>query len=289
MRKAVLLAVAVLCAMAANAQNENVLTNQSIVDLVNIGLPENIIITKIETSECRFDTSVDALKELSEKGVNSSIIVAMMNVSHQSAKETEEKRNSISGIFFVDKDGTHNKLQPTVFSGQRANTLGAAFSYGIASVRVINTINGEQASTVVDSDRPEFYFLFNQKSDVFSVTDWWFAASNSPSQFVLAKLSVNEKKNMRELQMGKVNMYAGISNGIDEKARIDFEFVQESDGRFRITPSKPLEAGEYCFFFQGTLPKDGLNNNSVFDFSVPESVAPVIEQPATKKSSKKKK
>lgn len=59
-------------------RNKNLLKNEDVLGLVNKKLPENLIIKKIQTSECEFNTSTDALLKLVEAGVSESIIGAMM-------------------------------------------------------------------------------------------------------------------------------------------------------------------------------------------------------------------
>ena len=48
---------------------EEILTNQSILDMMELGFTNDVIVGKIETSKSSFDTTVDALKALKEKGV----------------------------------------------------------------------------------------------------------------------------------------------------------------------------------------------------------------------------
>jgi plasmid maintenance system antidote protein VapI len=63
-------------AAAAAAQT---LTNADIMALVKAKLPAVVILSKIKTSPCKFDTSTRALIQLSEAGVPSDVITAMMD------------------------------------------------------------------------------------------------------------------------------------------------------------------------------------------------------------------
>lgn len=47
--------------------------------MVKLGFSNDIIISKINSSTCNFDTSIDSLKALKEMGVNNDIIIAMIN------------------------------------------------------------------------------------------------------------------------------------------------------------------------------------------------------------------
>ena len=63
---------------AVQADQANTLTNKDIIKLVQMKLSNAIILQKIKTSKCNFDTSPDALGILNAAGVNDEIIVAMM-------------------------------------------------------------------------------------------------------------------------------------------------------------------------------------------------------------------
>ena len=59
------------------------------------GLGTPVIVAKIETSETSFDTGVDALVALAEKGVHSDVLKAMVDASGRgSTAETGAMRNS---------------------------------------------------------------------------------------------------------------------------------------------------------------------------------------------------
>lgn len=73
---------------AAKSQNEtnkavqadvaSTLLNSDIIGLTQKKLPNTLILQKIKTSKCKFDTSTDALIALSKAGVNEDVIMAMM-------------------------------------------------------------------------------------------------------------------------------------------------------------------------------------------------------------------
>ncbi len=63
---------------AVQADQANTLTNKDIIKLIQMKLSNAIILQKIKTSKCNFDTSPDALGILNAAGVNDEIIVAMM-------------------------------------------------------------------------------------------------------------------------------------------------------------------------------------------------------------------
>jgi len=63
---------------AEKSQIANTLTNADIVSLTEKKLPTNLIIQKIKTSTCNFNTSTEALLELTNAGVAEEVILLMM-------------------------------------------------------------------------------------------------------------------------------------------------------------------------------------------------------------------
>lgn len=261
------LSILLLLSGIGYAQTER-LTNKSIIDMVKAGFSEELIVTKIKTSEANFDTSIDALKDLKSKGVSEKIIMAVMN-----GKETQNSVQSNAleiktGIFFKD-NGKYTKILPTVFSGSKANTLGAALTGGIASASVKSIMNNAHSNNVISSNRPEFMFYFaRNNNDAFRIsqTNWWFTSASSPNEFALVRLDI--KKNKREMVIGTVNLYSGTKTGVDDVHNVSFKIEAVDDYTFKVTPKHAIPNGEYCFFFQGTIPQGGYTNQSVFDFSI---------------------
>ena len=64
---------------AVQAEQANTLLNADIIKLSQLKISKTIILQKIKNSKCGFDTSTDALVELTNAGVDEEIIVAMMN------------------------------------------------------------------------------------------------------------------------------------------------------------------------------------------------------------------
>ena len=128
---------------------------------------------------------------------------------------------------------------------------------------------GSTSQNIIKSTIPDFYFIFNSNNVDTSLSNWWFSVASSPSQFVLVKLT--SRKNSRELETGKVNIYAGTETGVSEDASIKFKSFTINDSEFRVTPESILEPGEYCFFYQGSIPMGGYTNQAVFDFSIPSN------------------
>ena len=62
------------------------LTNQDVRDLLDAGLPEDIVAAKIKASECWLDTSAETLKQLKASGVPDSVTLAMVRAGKVGAR-----------------------------------------------------------------------------------------------------------------------------------------------------------------------------------------------------------
>lgn len=256
MKKTILLGLLLFSCIFSFAQEK--MTNQSILDLMDLGFGSEVIKAKINSSQTNFDTSMDQLKALKEKGVSSDILALMIDKSSVAVE---------CGVFYSKNDKLV-KIEPSVFSGTKTSALGAAMTYGIASAKVKSYINNATSVNKADSINLTFIFQFDtkNKNDLGS-GNWWFKAASSPNEFALTQLK--QKRDSRELVTGKISgITASTQMGIDSKESIKFTIEDLGNGRYKVTPNRILGAGEYCFFYQGTIPMGGYNNQSIFDFSI---------------------
>jgi hypothetical protein len=78
-----------------------VITNGDVVKMVKAKLGDSIIISKIKSSACNFDTSVDALVKLKEAGVSDAVIQAMHDAQEAARAGNEQALapNSVAGHY----------------------------------------------------------------------------------------------------------------------------------------------------------------------------------------------
>jgi len=67
---------------------EEILTNASVIQLQSLNLGDDIVIEKIKTSKCNFDTSADALQQLKEAKVSAAVILAMIKTQAPATSHT---------------------------------------------------------------------------------------------------------------------------------------------------------------------------------------------------------
>lgn len=243
------------------AQKE-ILTNKSIIDMVNYGFDEPTIISMINASDVNFNLSIADLKELKDAGVSDSILMEMIGASKLLSSSQEIISDKL-GIYVMDGD-EYRKIYPTVFTGKSVNTIGVALSFGLANADVVSSIQGGHSHNKLNRDRPEFHFFFD-RSNTFSGNI--FQIASSPYEFILTRLESDN--DTRHLITGSANAYAGQKIGVNPESIIKFKVSSVSESEFIVIPEKPLPAGEYCFLYQGSVPQGNSTDQLVYDFSIP--------------------
>lgn len=89
------------------------LTNQDVVAMLKAGLSSDVIVAKIKTSRCNFDTDPSILAELKHRGVPNEIIKAMVeapygapNPSTTTSRQMSEGAAAVEGQEIIVPDGT---------------------------------------------------------------------------------------------------------------------------------------------------------------------------------------
>ncbi len=245
---------------------KEIIKNETIIQLVKLGIGNEVIVDKIRASEVNFDVSVDQLIILKEAGVSNLIVSEMIKSVNKSTNSLTKAHQS--GIFITYVDGEGNSIEkqiiPNSISGQKSkNLLGAAFSYGLSSVKTVAIIPNALSTIQLTNSSPTFVFYFGKSSSNLNNSGFSFE-SNSPNEFVLIKLTSDGEQ--RIFQTGKASI-GGFSFGINEKDIIAFETEQIDSETYKVTFPKELVSGEYAF-----LPKNsgmaGSTFTKVYDFGI---------------------
>jgi len=247
---------------------QETITNESVVQMKELGFDDYMIIDKINSSDVKFDASIAALSKLKKAGVSSEVISLIMEKSKHNTK-------SKTGIYF-DNNGKQKLIQPSVFSGSNSNAAAQRLVSGLINSKKKAQLPRTKSNNVLKTSTPEFTFVFdpssgqvdnmqNTQGSQAGYLNWWFRTATNPNEFVLVKLTVKEKKNLREVVTGKKS-WISSSEGIDPKYALSFKIEEIEGHKFKVAPAS-LEPGEYCFIYQGQVPQ-GRTNQSVFDFSI---------------------
>lgn len=160
------MAVAILATSVVHAAAPPVpLTNQDVVALVASGVPEAVIVAKIQTSDSRFDTSPDALVQLRAAHVPDTVLLAIVQAG-ASAGRAPAASNAPTNAGATDGDGktrvfvTDSQSWETHgyswLHGNEAGLSGGSVSKGGArpqTVEIIKTV-GERCPGVIVTNQP---------------------------------------------------------------------------------------------------------------------------------------
>lgn len=295
MKKIVLLIIA----LSVNFCNHNLiaqvksdtLKNKTIITMTKSKLGDKIILSKINTSPCRFDVDTDALILLKQSGVSDTVMNLMVYkqslleaISDNNAAQNSDGGNfnfKESGIYFKRKN-EYIPLDPTLVTSSQAS--------GFASIKYKSQLEGNEANYQL-AQPAEFYFNFapakkelNSSNANSTSQENYFQAimsqyglvnknaqAVSPNEFKLVKLDV--KKNKREYMTGKISMAGRTDFSIDDKYLVNFKYEKLSGNTYKVIVPAGLKPGEYCFVYLSQsgnpyMQMAGQNSTKVFDFGI---------------------
>lgn len=274
-----------LSSVLSGALNAETLTNATIVQLVSVGIGDEAIIAKIQSSQKNFDLSTDGLIALKNSGVPNKVIAAMLGGGTPAAANGGAKLSMDSpdpsiphypGLYMLDAQGASGKMtriNPTISNqAKTGGIIGYALTGGIASMSIKAAIPGDSAKVQAANASPVFYAFFDESipRELQSETSQWASGigttTASPAEVTLVRFM--EKKGRREARVGSLNI-AGAKTGVMDKDQIAFDSEMISPGVFRVSVKKALEPGEYGFI--QALSGGGSNGAMtarVFDFGV---------------------
>lgn len=255
-----LLLVVILCtALSSNviAQDE-VMTNDQVIELTKAGLSQSIIIGKIRTSKTSFDLSTDSLIRLKQAGVSDEIVAAMLEA--KSGKSTAAATSSSAGgdpndpmskhnygIYLYEESGGVRKmtqLQPNVSAQNRTGGgfTAAVTPFGLGKVKTKANLPGRNASLQITSTNPVFYFYLDTSSGGLNTSS---GVPSTPNEFTLVRF--NQRSDNREVTIAKVNSWGG-KGGLSDEYVVPLKAEDLGNGIFRVTATSELRKGEYGFY-----------------------------------------
>ncbi len=275
----------------------NELTAEQVVQLVQAGLSEDLVIAKIKKNNKAFDLSTEQLLQLKKAGVSDNIIRLLMDPTAQpvaapvapltvatpqsqssntpaaptatlvTTPTVNDDNNPLaphdSGIYLYDEDRNGNvKLVPL----ERAAYQGTRTSNMLAIRRRVRAVLQGERAGIQTSERPVFYFYFEDRAAGLG-KGLLGSYLTSPNQFSLVKLQV--AKGHRETLLAEIGILGGTKN-TDDSAMVSFKTERIRAGLYKVTPNRNLVAGEYCFMASsgtGAHASGAGESVEIFDFS----------------------
>lgn len=255
-------------------------TNKDVIEMVQMGLSEDVVIAKIrtasatDTNSVSLDTSVDGLKALKEANVPDSVIKVMINpgpppaaiVAGASPMSIDPNLPPPEiGVYW--KDGAKFTLLQgqTLTNTKAGGKAGSFFTNGLRNQHWDATIEGPVSKNIVKERRPTFYVYVPDGADA--------------SDYVL--IILNKKSDHREFQIGSFGGITGGKSGVKKDKELEFRAEHLGIRIYKITLASELKPSEYAFFMgtgQGNTMAGAHGGNRsggsaagrVWDFSIPE-------------------
>ncbi len=265
--------VATVSPAMAQGRSAQVLHNEDVIQMVQAKFSDGLIVAKIKSSACKFDTGTSQLIKLKSEGVSEEVLKAMAECGSPAAAPataaapTADPNNPDSphapGIYLLKQGSTGHEmitLEPTASSGEKTGGMfKMAMSGGLAKANYKMAIPGHQATIRVQEPRPTFYFYFSTNAGSMG------QGPTNPSDFSLVKL--DQKKDEREVIVGRAGI-TGISSGVSSKDDVPFEADSVRAGVYKVVPKDDLKPGEYAFFFATSAQTMGLTGGKLFAFGI---------------------
>jgi hypothetical protein len=255
------------------------ITNKDVIDMVSLGLSDDVIIAKIHSASAgdnlKFDTSVTGLKELKAANVPESVIKVMINpippqapvvMAATAVSNDPNLPPPEVGVYW--KNGNAFILIPgqAISQSKVGGKAGSMFTYGMRNEHWDAYLNGPTSNNVVNERQPVF-FLY--------VPD-----GGSSSDFVL--ISLEKKGDRREFQIGSFGGITGGKTGVKRDKEVAFTAEHAGVRTYKIKLDAAIKPGEYAFFMgtgqQGTMAggsmggarSGGSASGRVYDFRIPD-------------------
>jgi len=225
MKKIIMLLVisSVFASLVPMAEADAVLKNDDIINMVELGLDEELILTKIEVSDTEFDTSTEALLKLKEAKVSTTVIKKMMNPNENSLLPGIPGISPACTTFFYLSPTGKQKL-PGIRAIRKASRRKAFIPYYPANAS------------------EQFYFLKGSSSNL-SVSEKQpvFITEIAPASLQLIKFGMHRNG----------DRYIVFEQGSSDR-EIQIEIESSKNGSYKIKPTVELQPGEYAFMLMET-------------------------------------
>lgn len=253
-----LLALSLAAAGAVQAAEDAKLGNDDVLKMVDAKLPQSTVVMTIKSSPADFDTSPDAIIDLSKRGVPEAVIAAMLEKSAGAQAVAAEDQFNPEEILLID-GGDESQMRYI-----NSTTRTAARALGFGGVGVYAVLPGPKANLRLDNEQPEFIVA---------------VPGNAQPQNYLTLARFEPRRNgTREVSIG--GGYMSYSTGIHKDRVVATRAEQLEDqsrapkgfSLFKLTPSSPLAPGEYALVtYNSQVRVAGFfaaGGDSYFDFGV---------------------
>ena len=249
----VLVAAVSLSLPGATSLAQEVLTNDSVVQMVKAGLPEAIVIAKIKGTATKFDLKTDSLVNLKKAGVSDKVLEAMVAAGSVTAAPTTAMPAPPAPAVAAGSIKNQDVIYQLV--GEKYVELFAT------SANLETNMAFFQSKSEVVLEGKKARYRISDKQPVFLST---YSSTDAP----LVRLKQGDCHDDRNLKIGSGAFmpFGGTQKmGVRNEDKIPINIERDARGFYKVTPASPLPPGEYGFILATGF---GAGSGKIYDFGV---------------------
>ena len=249
----ILMAAVSLSLPGATSIAQEVLTNDSVIQMVKAGLPEAVVIGKIKSTATKFDLKTDSLVGLKKAGVSDKVLEAMVAAGSVSAAPTTAMPAPPAPAVAAGSIKNQDVIYQLV--------AGKYVELFATSANLETNMAFFQSKSEVVLEGKKAQYRTSEKQPVFLST---YSSTDAP----LVRLKPGDEHNDRNLKIGSGAFmpFGGTQKmGVRNEDKIPVTIERDARGFYKVTPSAALAPGEYGFILATGF---GAGSGKVYDFGV---------------------
>jgi hypothetical protein len=248
----ILVAAVSLSLAGATSLAQEVLTNDSVIQMVKAGLPEAVVIAKIKSTSSKFDLKTDSLVGLKKAGVSDKVLEAMVAAGSGAAPSTAAAPPAPPAPALA---AGALKTQDVIYQ-----LVGGKFVEMFATSANLETnMAFFQSKSEVVLEGKKAQYRTSDKQPVFLST---YSSTDAP----LVRLKQGDDHNDRNLKIGSGAFmpFGGTQKmGVRNEDKVPVTIERDPRGFYKVTPSAALPPGEYGFILATGF---GAGSGKIYDF-----------------------
>lgn len=248
----ILVAAVSLSLPGATSIAQEVLTNDSVIQMVKAGLPEAVVIGKIKSTSTKFDLKTDSLVSLKKAGVSDKVLEAMVAAGSGAAPSTAGAAPPAPALA-----AGALKTQDVIYQ----LVAGKYVELFATSANLETNMAFFQSKSEVVLEGKKAQYRTSEKQPVFLST---YSSTDAP----LVRLKPGDEHNDRNLKIGSGAFmpFGGTQKmGVRNEDKIPVTIERDARGFYKVSPSAALAPGEYGFILATGF---GAGSGKVYDFGV---------------------
>ncbi len=232
-----------------------VLTNDSIIKMVKVGLGDDLIVQTITAQPGHYTTDAEALVALKEAGVSDRVINSMVNKGRRQITPAREAAVTVPevneiGVYYKDRSGNWVAVEPEIVHIRSGGFIKSTVTHGIIKEDRNGRINGPQSKLALQA--PIEFLIYVPEGVV-------------ASEYDLLKFRLHsDSREFRTLTGGIIH-----STGGAERDEVPFTPAKTAPRTYQFTVDNKVGGGEFGILPPGT--GNVTNGGKIYTFAIVES------------------